>query len=469
MSCGLCSASTWTTTRLHTPPELEHRMFLLQREGDEIRPCEKRATAINLVLCTTTQLVSCCVCANVVILAHSLAIETAMNDAAATCCRLVYNSGALTSSHSSIWRRRMNDVRVRRLMSENKTMVGPAELVVSCRGPRGWADRRSRVTNCACRRREPTFFVDALKRKSAQCVRKLVHQHFCYCGFGRTTRWSSQVKCEPGHYCVDGVRFPCPPGYFGSSPGLTTPTCSGSCAAGMYPEAGTAGGAWVGTVPAISWGEALIAVRPRRATLSASRIFVVPTASVFGDEIGTLLLINTVSRDVRRLHQTQEEAAAFLCLFGYVLRGVQAGCQDCASHVPLVHQTPLLLGTRSLVYKGRTRARFTLLRLYPKCNIFVSIVLFAGYLCGSRATSPTEMVCGGGGDGDLFCPEGSSAASKVGGLGEGPREAILSRAPSPDHNFKSLVLTGAVWYGTAFAWSSPWFLRRRCQEVTVRY
>ncbi|CAN0423186.1 unnamed protein product, partial [Hapterophycus canaliculatus] len=44
---------------------------------------------------------------------------------------------------------------------------------------------------------------------------------------------SPQVKCEPGHYCVDGVRFPCPPGYFGSSPGLTGPACSGSCAAGI--------------------------------------------------------------------------------------------------------------------------------------------------------------------------------------------------------------------------------------------
>ncbi|CAM9741239.1 unnamed protein product, partial [Ectocarpus sp. 13 AM-2016] len=34
-----------------------------------------------------------------------------------------------------------------------------------------------------------------------------------------------------------------------------------------------------------------------------------------------------------------------------------------------------------------------------------------GYVCGSGATSPTEVVCGG--HGDMFCPEGSSTASKV--------------------------------------------------------
>jgi hypothetical protein len=36
------------------------------------------------------------------------------------------------------------------------------------------------------------------------------------------TRYS-QVLCEPGSYCVDGVKYPCPAGTFGETSGLTTP------------------------------------------------------------------------------------------------------------------------------------------------------------------------------------------------------------------------------------------------------
>lgn len=38
-----------------------------------------------------------------------------------------------------------------------------------------------------------------------------------------------QVICEPGFYCVGGVRRPCPPGTFGNSSGLWEPSCSGPC------------------------------------------------------------------------------------------------------------------------------------------------------------------------------------------------------------------------------------------------
>ncbi|ETW03965.1 hypothetical protein H310_04372 [Aphanomyces invadans] len=54
-----------------------------------------------------------------------------------------------------------------------------------------------------------------------------------------TMRWF-QKPCEPGYYCVNGVRSPCPRGTFGSGGQLTTPSCSGACAAGYYcPEAST--------------------------------------------------------------------------------------------------------------------------------------------------------------------------------------------------------------------------------------
>ena len=34
---------------------------------------------------------------------------------------------------------------------------------------------------------------------------------------------SLQARCEPGHYCVGGVRFQCPEGTFGADFGLATP------------------------------------------------------------------------------------------------------------------------------------------------------------------------------------------------------------------------------------------------------
>jgi len=43
-----------------------------------------------------------------------------------------------------------------------------------------------------------------------------------------------QHTCEPGHYCVDGERYECPPGVFGSSHGITNAACDGPCEAGFF-------------------------------------------------------------------------------------------------------------------------------------------------------------------------------------------------------------------------------------------
>ncbi|GLD94486.1 hypothetical protein PINS_up003097 [Pythium insidiosum] len=49
---------------------------------------------------------------------------------------------------------------------------------------------------------------------------------------------SQQRQCEPGFFCSNGIRRPCPPGTVGDRPGLTTAACSGPCPAGFYcPEA----------------------------------------------------------------------------------------------------------------------------------------------------------------------------------------------------------------------------------------
>lgn len=47
-----------------------------------------------------------------------------------------------------------------------------------------------------------------------------------------TTR-TAEEQCEPGFWCFGGIKFPCPPGYFGSTPGLVTKKCSGKCSPGF--------------------------------------------------------------------------------------------------------------------------------------------------------------------------------------------------------------------------------------------
>lgn len=50
---------------------------------------------------------------------------------------------------------------------------------------------------------------------------------------------SGQQLCEPGHFCVNGVRFKCPAGTFGNRSGLTSSSCSGLCRAGFYCPVGS--------------------------------------------------------------------------------------------------------------------------------------------------------------------------------------------------------------------------------------
>lgn len=45
---------------------------------------------------------------------------------------------------------------------------------------------------------------------------------------------TAQTECEPGNFCVEGERFLCPAGTFGSSPGLTSLFCSGPCLLGYF-------------------------------------------------------------------------------------------------------------------------------------------------------------------------------------------------------------------------------------------
>ena len=83
----------------------------------------------------------------------------------------------------------------------------------------------------------------------------------------------TQRRCEPGHWCRDGVRYACPAGRYGATTGLYSDLCTGACAAGHYCPAGS-------TTPyqIMCGGSHLYCPGPRMTPTGASR----PTAVTVG-------------------------------------------------------------------------------------------------------------------------------------------------------------------------------------------
>uniref|UniRef100_K3X1D6 Tyrosine-protein kinase ephrin type A/B receptor-like domain-containing protein n=1 Tax=Globisporangium ultimum (strain ATCC 200006 / CBS 805.95 / DAOM BR144) TaxID=431595 RepID=K3X1D6_GLOUD len=53
------------------------------------------------------------------------------------------------------------------------------------------------------------------------------------------TKRSAILRCPPGFFCQNGAKLACPPSRFGAHTALTTPLCSGRCAAGCVCAAGS--------------------------------------------------------------------------------------------------------------------------------------------------------------------------------------------------------------------------------------
>jgi len=51
---------------------------------------------------------------------------------------------------------------------------------------------------------------------------------------GTSTTRSDIAPCEPGYYCINGVKYPCPAGRFAESSRHSSPQCDGLCASGYY-------------------------------------------------------------------------------------------------------------------------------------------------------------------------------------------------------------------------------------------
>ncbi|GMF50831.1 unnamed protein product [Phytophthora fragariaefolia] len=62
---------------------------------------------------------------------------------------------------------------------------------------------------------------------------QLIRVGYYSVGVTNTTRFF-QRPCEPGYFCVNGIKYQCPAGTYGETSGLSTAACSGKCAPGYY-------------------------------------------------------------------------------------------------------------------------------------------------------------------------------------------------------------------------------------------
>ncbi|CAM9410937.1 unnamed protein product [Ectocarpus sp. 12 AP-2014] len=209
------------------------------------------------------------------------------------------------------------------------------------------------------------------------------------------TRYS-QAECEPGHFCVGGVRFPCPGGRFGASAREVRPQCQGECAGGWYcPEGSVSAnqvpcGAANLYCPAGSIAPTF--VEPGFYTTGnhdASYGLHTPgTASAFPSFDSGTTGVGGRDAGAGAKRPDDDRGAAFrsgvaVCPAGWYCTGDGAGSK-CPPGV----------------YGGEVGLSD------PAC----SGVCAAGFVCPEGSTSPFQSKCGGLG---LYCPGGSSSPSQV--------------------------------------------------------
>jgi len=59
---------------------------------------------------------------------------------------------------------------------------------------------------------------------------------------GNTHNRVAQIICERGNFCINGIKSKCPPGVYGSTEGLSSPTCTAPCPLAHYCPAGSTNG-----------------------------------------------------------------------------------------------------------------------------------------------------------------------------------------------------------------------------------
>ena len=174
------------------------------------------------------------------------------------------------------------------------------------------------------------------------------------------THQQYQTQCPPGSYCTGGVRYDCPGGTYGASPGLLDRGCSGACNAGYYCPPGSS------SARAAPCGNVTVYCPAGSAS---------PRVAAAGEY--------TTGLDVATMNGSASCQSGSYCVNG-TSRLCPGGTFGCADR--LVDAT---------------------------CNGLCS----AGYYCPPGATSNAQHACGGNASSEdaaaVYCPPGAAAPTPV--------------------------------------------------------
>lgn len=177
---------------------------------------------------------------------------------------------------------------------------------------------------------------------------------------------SSQLQCEPGSYCVKGIKYPCPAGSYGDNSGLAHTSCSGVCPSGYYCPVQTVSYTEYpcGSADYYCPEGSILPTHVDRGYYTYNQLYVV------ADEL-IIKVGNVSTRSGQLIAPAGQYAYAgelFPCDAGHY--GSSTGMSE------------------------------------PTCDG----LCHAGYFCHFGSTSPTQYVCG---DDALFCPVGSRQPTPV--------------------------------------------------------
>jgi hypothetical protein len=204
---------------------------------------------------------------------------------------------------------------------------------------------------------------------------------YCYgSNFGDEDTRSKQIRCEVGSFCWRGLRFECPPGFYGALEGESRFECSNECPSGYFCS-------WGSTKPTECGGVHLYCPKQSGA----------PTPIDIGHYSDEGEPENKKTRQ-------------FLCEPGYYC----------------------INGTRFKCSAGRFGSRFGLHS--PHCSGECS----PGFFCPSGSSLPTQVQCGFRKGSSVFCPAGSSKPLPVslGSYTRGGYENIIGLSSNNTRTFQ---------------------------------
>eukprot|EP01038_Epipyxis_sp_PR26KG_P010959 gene10959-14719_t len=120
-----------------------------------------------------------------------------------------------------------------------KSIIGDDySLCIPCNSNTRFVSSVSSRITCDCTRVVRSGYINYYNISSSLCVEYDISSFHLLSAFDWNTNTSltryQQFPCQPGHYCMNGLQYKCPSGYFGSQGQEIRPLCEGLCAVGYY-------------------------------------------------------------------------------------------------------------------------------------------------------------------------------------------------------------------------------------------